>query len=81
MTHAEMMAEMLAARRELAHALEMLAQAIGGLARGGHGGNGGNKGGAAVSGDLVLTRISLRRTHPRSRRLLSLWMWSIGFVF
>ena len=35
MTHAEMMAEMLAARRELAHALEMLAQAIGGFAHGG----------------------------------------------
>ena len=46
MTHAEMMAEMLAARRESARALEMLAQAIGGLARGGPGGNGGNRGGA-----------------------------------
>ena len=40
MTHAEMMAEMLAARRESTHALEMLAQAIGGIAYGGHGGNG-----------------------------------------
>ena len=29
MTHAEMMTEMFAARRESAHALEMLAQAIG----------------------------------------------------
>ena len=46
MTHAEMMAEMLAARRESARALEMLAQTIGGFARGGHGGNGGNGGGA-----------------------------------
>ena len=46
MTHAEMMAEMLAARCESAHALEMLAQAIGGFAHGGHGGNGGNEGGA-----------------------------------
>ena len=46
MTHVEMMAEMLAARRESTHALEMLAQAIGGFARGGHGGNGGNRGGA-----------------------------------
>ena len=34
MTHAEMMAEMLAARHELAHALEMLAQAIGGFTHG-----------------------------------------------
>ena len=46
MTHAEMMAEMLATRRELARALEMLAQAIGGFTRGGPGGNGGNRGGA-----------------------------------
>ena len=46
MTHAEMMAEMLAARHESAHALEMLAQVIGGFAHGGHGGNGGNGGGA-----------------------------------
>ena len=46
MTHAEMMAEMLAARRELARALEMLAQAIGGFARGSLGGNGENRGGA-----------------------------------
>ena len=40
------MSEMLAARRESARALEMLAQAIGGFARGGPGGNGGNVGGA-----------------------------------
>ena len=46
MTHAEMMAEMLAAHHESARALEMLAQAIGGFARGGHGGNDGNRGGA-----------------------------------
>ena len=46
MTHVEMMVDMLAARHESAHALEMLAQAIGGFARGGHGGNGGNEGGA-----------------------------------
>ena len=45
-THAEMMAEMLAAHRESARALEMLAQAIGGFARGGPSGNGGNRGGA-----------------------------------
>ena len=46
MNHAEMMAEMLAARHESARALEMLAQAIGGFARGGPSGNGGNEGGA-----------------------------------
>ena len=46
MTHVEMMAEMLAARCESAHALEMLAQAIGGFARGGPGGNGRNGDGA-----------------------------------
>ena len=46
MIHARMMAEMLAAHRELARGLEMLAQAIGGFARGGPGGNGGNGGGA-----------------------------------
>ena len=46
MTHAKMMAKMLAARRKSAHALEMLAQAIGGFAHGGHGGNGRNRGGA-----------------------------------
>ena len=46
MTHAEMMAKMLTACHRSAHALEMLAQAIGGFARGGPGGNGGNGGGA-----------------------------------
>ena len=46
MTHAEMMVEMLAAHRESARAMELLAQAIGGFAHGGHGGNGGNRGGA-----------------------------------
>ena len=46
MTHAEMMAELLAARRESARAMDIMAQAIVGLARGGHGGNGGNGGGA-----------------------------------
>ena len=46
MIHAETMAKILAARRELAHALEMLAQTIGGFAHGGPGGNGGNGGGA-----------------------------------
>ena len=46
MTHAEMMAEMLAARRGSIRALEMLAQAIGGFSCGGSGGNGRNEGGA-----------------------------------
>ena len=46
MTHAEMMVEMLAARRESTRALEMLAQAIGGFTRGGPDGNGENMGGA-----------------------------------
>jgi hypothetical protein len=41
MTQAEMMAELLASRRETARALELMAQAVGGLARGGPGGNGG----------------------------------------
>ena len=48
MTYVEMMAEMLVARRESAQALEMLAQAIGGFARGGPDGNGGNEGGACA---------------------------------
>ena len=46
MTHAEMMVEMLAAWGESARALEILAQAIGGFARGGHGGYDRNEGGA-----------------------------------
>ena len=46
MTHAELMAELLAARRESARAMDIMAQAIVGLAHGGHGGNGGNGGGA-----------------------------------
>ena len=46
MTYVEMMVEMLAARRESVRAMELLAQAIGGFARGGHGENGGNRSGA-----------------------------------
>ena len=42
MTNAEMMAEILAARRESPRALEMLAHTIGGFARGGPSGNDGN---------------------------------------
>jgi len=40
------MAEMMAARRESACAMELLAQTIDGFTHGGHGGNGGNGGGA-----------------------------------
>jgi hypothetical protein len=46
MTPVEMMVEMLATHHELARAMELLAQAIGGMIRGGPGGNGGNRGGA-----------------------------------
>ena len=46
MTHAEMMAELMAARRESARAMELMAQAVAGFARGGHRGNGENGGGA-----------------------------------
>ena len=46
MTHAEMMAELMAAHRESARAMELMAQAVVGFAHGGHGGNGGNGGGA-----------------------------------
>ena len=58
MTHAKMMAEMLAARRESARALEMLAQAIGGLARGGPGGNVGTRVVPALPQSPVPTRTS-----------------------
>ena len=46
MTHAEMIAELLAAHRESACAMDIMAQAVVGLGYGGHGGNGGNGGGA-----------------------------------
>jgi hypothetical protein len=46
MTPAEMMAKVLATRHETARALELMAQAVNGLTRGGPGGNGGNGGGA-----------------------------------
>jgi hypothetical protein len=58
MTHAEMMAEMLAACRESARALKMLAQAIGGFTRGGPGGNGGNGVVPAVSRGPIPTKTS-----------------------
>ena len=46
MTHAEMLAELLVAHRESARAMDIMAQAVVGLAHGGHGGNSGNGGGA-----------------------------------
>ena len=58
MTHAEMMVEMLATRRELARALEMLAEAIGAFAHGGHRGNGGIGVVPMVPRGPILTRIS-----------------------
>ena len=54
MTHAEMMAELLAARRESARAMEIMAQAVAGFAREGHGGNGGNKGGVHLWQDHLI---------------------------
>jgi hypothetical protein len=61
MTPAEMMVEMLATRHKMARALELKAQAVGGLARGGSGGNGGNEATRVVPVVLrgpVLTRTS-----------------------
>ena len=46
MSHVEMMAELMAARRESDRAVELMAQAVAGFAHEGHGGNGGNGGGA-----------------------------------
>ena len=63
MTHVEMMAEMLAARHESARALEMLAHAIVGFARGGPGGNGGN-GGVAHGPERPCSYQDFLGTHP-----------------
>ena len=46
MTHALMMAELMAAHWESARAMELMALCVAGFARGGHGGNGVNSGGA-----------------------------------
>ena len=67
MTHAKMMAEMLATRCKSAHALEMLAQAIGGFAHGGLSGNGRNEGGARGPERPVPIRTSWGHTSPHSR--------------
>jgi hypothetical protein len=58
-----MNAKMLAARHESAHAMELLAQAIGGFARGGPNGNGGNRGGAR-SLEVLCSYQDFLKTHP-----------------
>ena len=70
MTPAEIMAEMLAthresaaARQEIARAMDIMAQAVVGLARGGHGGNSGNEGGARLPGGPSFYQDFLK-THP-----------------
>jgi hypothetical protein len=63
MTHAEMMAKMLAAHHESAHAMKLLAQAIGGFVRGGPSGNGGN-GGSAHGLEGPCSYQDFLKTHP-----------------
>ena len=58
MTHVEMMVEMMAAHRESARAMELLAQAVGGFACGGHGAMVGTGVVATVLRDPALTKIS-----------------------
>ena len=53
----------MAAHRESARAMELLAQAIVGFARGGHGGNGGN-GGGAVGPDGPCSYQDFLKMHP-----------------
>ncbi|XP_066344180.1 uncharacterized protein [Miscanthus floridulus] len=65
-----MMVEMMAARRESARAMELLAQAIGGFARGGHGGNGGN-GGGARGPEGPYSYQDFLKTHPPTFTLLA----------
>ena len=62
-THADMMVEMLDARRESARAMELLAHVIGGFARGGHGGNGGNRGGS-IGPEGPYSYQDFLKTHP-----------------
>jgi len=81
MTHAEMMAELMAARRESAHALELMAQAIAGYAAEATGVMVGTGVVLAVLRDSPLTKICSRPTHPLSPRPMSPWMWSTGFTF
>jgi hypothetical protein len=63
MSPAEMMAEMLATRQETARVLQMMAQALGGFARGGHGGNGRN-GGAARGLERPYSYQDFLKTNP-----------------
>ena len=70
MTPIEIMAELLAARQEsaatrqeTARAMEIMAQAVASLARGGHGGHGGNEGGARRPGGPPSYQDFLK-THP-----------------
>ena len=69
MTHAEMMVELLAARRESARAMEIMAQAIAGFARGGHRGNGGNEGGARCP-ECPSSYQDFLKTHPPTFTLI-----------
>ena len=63
MTHAEMMVELLVAHQESARAMDIMAQAVVGLARGGPGGNGGNGGGARYPEEPSSYQDFLK-THP-----------------
>ena len=57
------MAELMAARRKSARAMELMAQAIAGFAHGGHGGNGGN-GDGACHPDGPSSYQDFLKTHP-----------------
>ena len=79
MTPIEIMAELLAARQEsaatrqeTARAMEIMAQAVVGLARGATRATVGMRVVPAVLGDHPLTRTFSRLTHPPSPRLMSL---------
>ena len=88
MTYGEMMAEVLAARRESACALKMLAPAIGGFARGGLGGIGGNRG-AARGPERPYSYQNFLGTHPPTfmptaeplDRGIGFVFWSISFSY
>jgi hypothetical protein len=63
MTPEEMLAEMLAARRESTRALELVAQLVGGLVRGGQG-EGGRQGDGAHGYDRPSTYHDFLKTQP-----------------
>ena len=71
MTHAKMMVELMAARRESAHAMELMAQVIAGFDHGGHGAMVGTGVVPTILRDPPLTRISSRPTRPLSHRQMS----------